>query len=191
MSDSLPPNGLQHARLPCPSPTPGACSNSCLSSQWCHPTISSSVVPFSSWLQSFPALGSFPISQFFTSGGQRIGASASASVLPMNIQDWFPLGWTGWNSLQSKGLSRVFSNTTIQKHQFFGTQLSLWSNSHIHTWLLENLNPTWSWNYINTIFVRAALVSTEGFIVSVVDFPFYREANKEESTQQRWAPVLT
>ena len=137
MSDSLRPHGLQHARLPCPSPTPRVCSNSCPSSQWCHPTISSSVVPFSSCLQSFPASGSFPISQFFTSDGQSIGASASASVLPMNIQDWFPLGWTGLISLQSKELSRVFSSTTVQKHQFFGTQVSLWSNSYIHTWLLE------------------------------------------------------
>ena len=125
MSDSIWPHGLQHVRLPYPSPTPGACSNSCLSSQWCHPTISSSVIPISSCLQSFPASGSFPMSQFFTTGGQSIEASASASVLPMNIQDWFPLGWTGWISLQSMGLSRVFSNTTVQKHQFFGTQLSL------------------------------------------------------------------
>ena len=117
--------GLQHARLPCPSPTPGAYSNSWPSSRWCHPTTSSSVVPFSSRLQSFPATGTFPVSQFFTSGGQSIGASASASFLPMNIQDWSPLEWTGWISLQSKGLSRVFSNTTVQKHQFFGAQLSL------------------------------------------------------------------
>ena len=109
----------------CPSPTPGAWSNSCPSSWWCHPTISSSVVPFSSHLQSFKASGSFQMSQFFTSGGQSIGVSASASVLPVNIQDWFPLGCTGWISLQSKGLSRVFSNTTVQKHQFFGPQLSL------------------------------------------------------------------
>ena len=137
MSNSLQPQGLQHARIPCPSPTPEAYSNSCPSSQWCHPTISSSVVPFSS-LQSFPASGSFPMSQCFKSGGQSIGVSASASILPMNIQDWFPLGWTGWISLQSKGLSRVFSNTTAQKHQFLGAQLSLWSNSYIHTWLLEN-----------------------------------------------------
>ena len=135
MSDSLQPHGLQHPRLPCPSPTPGACSNSCPSSWWCHPTISSSVIPFSSCLRSFPASGSFQMSQFFPSGGQSI--AASASVLSVNIQDWFPLGWTGCISLQSKGLSRVFSNTTVQKHQFFGTQLSLWSNSHIHTWLLE------------------------------------------------------
>ena len=136
MSDSLLPHGLQHTRLPCPSPTPGTCSNSCPSSRWCHPTILSSVVPFSC-LQSFQASGSFPMSQFFTSGDQSIGASASASVLPMNIQGWFPLGLTDRISLQSKGLSRVFFNTTVQKHQFFGTQLSLWSNSHIHTWLLE------------------------------------------------------
>ena len=118
-------HGLQHARPPCPSPTPGIYSNSCPLSLWCHPTISSSVVPFSSHLQSFPAPGSFQMSQFFTSGGQSIRVSASASVLPMNIQDWFPLGWTGWISLQSKGLSRVFSNTTVQKHQFYSAQLSL------------------------------------------------------------------
>ena len=130
-------HGLQHARPPCPSPTPGVYTNSCLLSRWCHPTISSSVVPFSSCSQSFPASGSLQMSQFFASGGQSIGASASASVLPMNIQDWFPLEWTGWISLQSKGLSRVFSSTTVHKHQFFSTQLSLQSNSHIHTWLLE------------------------------------------------------
>ena len=119
---TLRPHGLQHARLPCPSPTPGAYSNSCPLSQWCHPTISSSVIPFSC-LQSFPASGSFPVIQFFASGGQIIGVSASTSVLPMNIQDW-SLGWTGWISLLSKELSRVFSNTTVQKHQFLGTQLS-------------------------------------------------------------------
>ena len=125
VSNSLRPHGRQHTRLPCPSPTPGVYSNSCPLSWWCHPTISSSVVPFSSHLQSFPASGSFPMSQSFASGGQSIGASASASVLPMNIQDWFPLGWTGRISLQSKGLSRVFSNTTVEKHQFFGAQHSL------------------------------------------------------------------
>ena len=125
VSYSLPPHGRQHARLLCPSPTPGVYSNSCPSSQWCHPTISSSVIPFSSCPQSFPASWSFPMSQLFTSGGQSIGVSASASVFPMNVQDWSPLGWTGWISLQSKGLSSVFSNTTVQKHQFFGTQLSL------------------------------------------------------------------
>ena len=113
MYNSLPPNGLQHARLPCPPPTPGPCSNSCSLSRWCHPTISSSVIPFSTCLQSFPALGPFLISQLFTSGGQSIGASASASVLPMNIQGWFPLGWTGWISLQSKGLSR---KSLLQHH---------------------------------------------------------------------------
>ena len=118
-------HGLQHARLPCPLPTPRTCLNSCPSSWWHHQTISSSVVPFFSHLKSFPASGSFPMSQFLTSGGQSIGASALASVLSVNIQDWFPLGWTGWISLQSKGLSRVFSNTTVQKHQFFGAQLSL------------------------------------------------------------------
>ena len=114
VSNSLRTHGLQHARLICPSPSPGACWNSCLSSQWCHPTIISSAIPFSSCLQSFPALGSFSMSQLFTSGGQRIGASASASVLPTNNLNWFPLGWTGWISLQSKGLSRVFSNSTVQ-----------------------------------------------------------------------------
>ena len=124
VSDSLRPQGLQHAKLPCPSPTPGAYSNACPSSQWCHPTISSSVTPSPPTFNIFPASGSFPISWFFTSGSQSIGVSASASVLPMNIQDWFPLGQTGWISLQSKGLSRVF-NTIVQKHQFFGTQLSL------------------------------------------------------------------
>ena len=118
-------SGLQHTRLPCPSPTPRAYSNSCPSTQCCHLTISSFVIPFSFRFQSFPASGSFLVSQFFVSGGQSIGVSASASVLPMNIQDWFPLGWTGWISLQSKGLSRLFSNTTVQKHQFFGAQLSL------------------------------------------------------------------
>ena len=138
MSDFMWPHGLQHTRPPCPSSTPRACSNSSPSSWWCHPTISSSVIPFSSCLQSFPASGSFQMSQFFASGGQSIRASASASVLPMNTQDQSPLGWTGWISLQYKGLSRVFSNTTVQKHQFFGTQLSLWSNSHIHTWPWKN-----------------------------------------------------
>ena len=137
VSDFLQPHGLQHVMLPCPSPTAGACSNSCPSWQWCHPTISSSIVPFSSYLQSSPASRSFQMSQLFASGSQSIGVSASASVLPMNIQDWFPLGLTGLISLKFKGLSRVFSNTTIQKHQFFGAQLSFWSNSDIHTWLLE------------------------------------------------------
>ena len=131
------PHDLQHARPPYPSPSPGVRSNSRPLSRWCHPAISSSVVPFSSCPQSLPASGSFPKSQLFAWGGQSIGVSAFTSVLPMNTQDWSPLEWTGWISLQSKGLSRVFSNTTVQKHQFFGAQLSSQSNSHIHTWLLE------------------------------------------------------
>ena len=137
VSDSLRPRESQQARLPCQSPTPGVHPNSCPSSRWCHPTISSSVVPFSSCPQSLAASESFPMSQLFTWGGQSIGVSASASFLPMKTQDWSPLGWTGWISLQSQGLSRVFSNTTVQKHQFFGAQLSSQSNSHIYTWLLE------------------------------------------------------
>ena len=138
VSDSLRPHGLQHARPPCPSPTPGVYSDSCPLCWWCHPTISYSVVPFSSCPQSFPASRSFPMSQFFASGGLSIGVSAQASVLPMNIQGWFLLGLTDLISLLrvSKGLSGVFSNTTVQKHHFFGTQLSLWSSSHTHTWLL-------------------------------------------------------
>ena len=136
VSDSLWPHEPQHARPPCPSPTPGAHPNPCPLSRWCHPTISSSIIPFSSCLQSSPASRSFRMSQLFASGGQSPGVSASASVPPMNTQDWSPLGWTGWISLQSKGLLRVFSNTTVQKHQFC-TQLSLLSNSHIHTWPLE------------------------------------------------------
>ena len=137
MSDSLRPHESQHARPPCPSPSPRVYSNWCPSSQWCHPGISSSVIPFSSCPQSLPASGSFPMSQLFTWGSQTTGISASGSVLPMNTQDWSPSGWTGWISLQSKGLSRVFSNTTGQKHQFFSAQLSSQSNSHIHTWPLE------------------------------------------------------
>ena len=135
VSDSLQPHGLQHARLPYPSPSSRAHSNSCHLSQWCDPTTSSSVVPFC--LQSFPASGSFLRTQPFASCGQNIGTSASASILPMNIQGWLLLGLSGLISLQSKGLSRVFSNTTVQKYRFFSAQLSLWSNSHIHTWLLE------------------------------------------------------
>ena len=137
MSNSSQPQGPQQTRPPCPSPTPGVHPNPCPSSRWCHPTISSSVVPFSSCPQSLPASGSFPMSQLFTWVGQSIGVSASASVLPMNTQDWSPLEWTGWISLQSKGLSRVFSNTTVQRHQFFGTQPFSQSNSHIRTWPLE------------------------------------------------------
>ena len=136
MSDSLQPHGLQHTRLPCPSSTPRDYSNSCLSSRWCHPTISFSVVSFSSCLQSFPASGSFQMSQFFASGGQSIGVSASALVLLMNIQDWFPLGWTGWITLESKGLSRVFSNTTVQKHQFLAL-------SFLHSPTLTSIHDCW------------------------------------------------
>ena len=132
VSDSLRPHELQHARPPCPSPTPRVHPNSCPSSRWCHPAISSSVIPFSSCPQSLPASKSFPMSQLFAWGGQSIGVSALTSVLPKNTQDWSPLAWTGWISLQSKGLSRVFSNTTVQKHQFFGAQLSSQSNFHIH-----------------------------------------------------------
>ena len=134
MSNSLQPHELQHIRLPCPSLSPGVCANSCSLSWWCYLTISSSGALFSFYLQSLPASGSFPISQFFASGGQSIGVSAD---LPMNIQGWSPLGWTDLISLQSKGFSRVFSNTAVRKHQFFDVQPSLWSNSHIHTWLLE------------------------------------------------------
>ena len=157
MSNSLRPHGLQHGRLPCPSPTPGAYSNSCPLSWGCHPTISPSLIPFSSRLQSFPSPGSFPMSQFFASGDQSIGVSASTSVLPMNIQDWFPLGWTGCISLLTKGLSRVFSST-IWKHQFFKAESintekarpSLWSNSHICTWLGKTTALT-MWTFVNKV----------------------------------------
>ena len=133
VSSSLQPHGLQRSRLPCPSPFPGACSNSHPSSWWCYPTILSSVIPFSPCLQSFPASGSFPMSQLFASGGQSVGVSATASVLSMNSQGWFPVGLTGWISLLSKGPLRVFSNTTVQKHQFFCAWPSLWSKSHIQS----------------------------------------------------------
>ena len=138
-SNSMRPHEPQHDRPPCPSPTPGVHPNPCPLSRWCHSHLSHplSVVPFSFWLQSFPESGSFQMSQPFVSGGRSVGVSASTSVLPVNTQDWPPLGWTGWISLQSKGLSRVFSNTTVQKHQFFSTQVSLWSNYHIYTWLLQ------------------------------------------------------
>ena len=139
VSDSLRPHESQHNRPPCPSPTPGVHSDSCPSSQWCHPAISSSVVPFSSCPHSLPASESFPMSQLFTWGGQSTGVSALASFFPKKSQGWSPSEWTCWISLQSKGLSRVFSNTTVQKHQFFSTQLSSQSNSHIHTWPLEKL----------------------------------------------------
>ena len=137
MPNSLQPHGLKHTRLPCPSLFPGVYSNSCPLSRRCHPTIPSSAAPFFFCLQSFPASGSFPMSWLFTSHGQSIGFSASASVLTMSIQGWFPLGWTGLVSLQSKRFSKVFSRTTVRKHQFFIAQPSSWSNSHIHTWILE------------------------------------------------------
>ena len=146
LSNSWRPHEMQHTRLPCPSPTPWACSKSFPLSQWCHPTVSSSVIPFSSRLQSFPASGTFQMSQFLASDGQSIGVSAWASLLPMNSQDWFPLGWTGWISLQSKGLSRLFSNTTVQKHQFL--QLSFLYGPTIHDYraLKEgDFQLSWSW----------------------------------------------
>ena len=152
VSDSLPPHEPQHARPPCPSPTPGVHPNPCPLSRWCHPAILPSVVPFSSCPQSFPASGSFKMSQLFTAGDQSIRVSPSTSVLPMNTQDWYPLGWTGWISLQSKGLSRVFSITTVQNHQFFGAQLSSQFSSHIHTWLwgknhsLDYMDVCWQSN---------------------------------------------
>ena len=149
MSDSLWPHGLQHASPPCPSPSPGACSDSCPLSWWCHPIISSSVIPFSSCLQFFPASGFFLMNQLFTSGGHSIGASASASILPMNTQDWFPLGLTGLISLQSKGLSRGFSNTTVQKHQFFSAQPSLWSNCCINKKLLVQTIALTIWIFVS------------------------------------------
>ena len=148
MSDSLQPHEPQHARPPCPSPTPGVYPNLCPSTWWCHQAISSSIVPFSSCPQSLPTSESFPMSQLFTSGGQSIGVSALASVLPMNTQDWSPLGWAGWIFLQSKGLSEVFSNTTVQKLQFFGTQLSSQSNSHIHTGKTIALTR---WNFVGKV----------------------------------------
>ena len=153
MFNNLRPNGLQHARPPCPSPIPAVYSNSCSLSWWCHPTISSSVVPFSSCLQSFPALGSFPMIQFFASGSKNTGASALASVLPMNIQDWFPLGLTGFISLQSKGLSRVFSSTTVRKHQSFHAQPSLWSSSHMYTTTGSTITLT-IWTFVSKVCIK-------------------------------------
>ena len=149
MSNSLQPLGLQHTRPPCPSPIPGACPNSCPSSRWYHPTISSSIIPFSSCLQSFPASRSFLMSQFFASGGQSFGVLTSASVLPMNIQDWFPLRLTGLITLLSKELSRVFS--TVQKHQFSGAQLSLWSNSHIPYMTTRKTIALSRWTFVGKV----------------------------------------
>ena len=187
MSDSLWSHGLQHTRPPCPSPAPRACLNSCPLNQWCHPTIASSVIPFSC-LKSFPASGSFLMCQLFTSGGQSIEALVSASVLPMNIQDWFPLGLTGLNSLRSKGLSKVFSNTTVQKHQFLSVQPSLWSNSHIHTWLLEKKHRFDYWIFVGKImslffnmlsrFVIAFLPRSKCLLISWLQSPSEAQENK-------------
>ena len=151
MSDSLWPHESQRTRPPCPSPTPGVHPNSCPSSPWCHPAISSSVVPFSSYPQSLPASESFPMGQLFSWGGQSTGASALVSFPPKNTQGWSPSEWTGWISLQSKGLSGVFSNTTVQKHQFFLTQLSSQSNSHIHTWPLEKTIALTRWTFVGKV----------------------------------------
>ena len=186
MSYSLQPHGLQHARPPCSSPAPGIYSNSCPLSQWCHPTISPSVIHFSSCLQSFPASGSFPVNQCFALGGRSIGVSASTSVLPVNTQDWFPLGWTGWISLQSKGLSRVFSNTTVQKHHFFGAQVFLWKQIYFHKkkkkkesmnqtlclrWLWTQLpNDYWSWSFVHSIFSSDVTKETSSSILTFI-FP--------------------
>ena len=164
---SLQPHELQHARLHRPSPSPRVCSNSCPLSQWCHSTILSSVIPFSSCLQSFPASGSFPVSQLFTSGGQSIGVSASAPVLTMNIQGWIPLGLTGLISLLSKRLSRVFSSTTVHKCQFFRTQHSLWPNSHIYTWLLGKTVALTIQNFVRE--VMALLFNTlSRFVIAIL-----------------------
>ena len=181
MSNSLQSLGLQHSRLPCPSPSPGVCSNSCPLSRWCHPTILSSVIPFFSCLQSFPASGSFPMSQFFSLCGQSIGVSASASVLPMNIQGWFPLGLNSLISLLSKELSRVFSITIVEKHQFFGAQSSLWFNSHIRAWLLENHSFLTIWTFVSKVmslllnmlsrFVIASLPWNKHLLISWLQSP--------------------
>ena len=166
VSESLWPHGLQHARLPCPSLSHQVCLNSCPLSQWCPPTILSTVAPFSSCSQSFPGSRSFPKSCLFASGGQSIGASASATVLPMNIQGWFSLGLTGLISLLSKGLSRVFSSTTVRKHQFFSAQPSLWSNSHICTWLLEKPS-LWLYGHLSTKWCLLTLLASYSY------FPTY------------------
>ena len=176
MSDSLWPHGLQHIRLPCPSPNPRACSDSCPSSQWCHPSISSSVVPFSSHLHSFPASGSFPMSQFFASGGQSIGVSASTSVLPMNIQDWFPLGWTGWISLQSKGLSRVFSNTTtVGVH----TTTQYHSTTYSYFWFDKLFTYTYEYSYCESWY---KISEVSRLYVLILILPLHRMRQKRSNT---------
>ena len=180
VSDSLQPHEPQHARFPCPSPTPEVHPNPCPLTRWCHPTISSSAVPFSSCPQSFPASGSFQMSQLFASGGQGIGVSASTSVLPVNIQDWSPLGWTGWISLQSKGLSGVFSNTTVQKHQFFSTQLSLVQLSHPYMTTGKTIALT-RWTFVGKVMsllyimlsrlVRTFLPRSKHLLISLLQSP--------------------
>ena len=182
VSNSLWPYGLQHARPPFPSPTPRVYSNASPLSPWCHTTISSSVFSFSSCLQSFPASGSFPMHRFFASGGQRIGVSVSESVLPLNIQDWYPLGWAGWISLQS---SRVFPNTTIQRHHFFGAQLSLESNSHIQTWPLEK-PKLWLDNIIlkHKVGRRIALYFKTYREATWIDTGWYWQINKQSSIME-------
>ena len=165
VSSSLQSHGLQHARHPCPSLSLRVCSNSCPLSWWCHPITSSSVIPFSSCLQSFPASGYFLMNRLFASGGQGIGASAAARVLSMNVQNWFPLGLTGLISLQSKGLSRVFSNTTVWKHQLFGTQSSLWFNSCICTWIFVCKVMSLLFNTLSR-FVTAFLPRSKCFLIS-------------------------
>ena len=192
MSDSLQPHELQHARPPCPSPTPGVHSDSCPLSRWCHPAISSSVFSFSC-LQSLSASESFPMSQLFTWGGQSIGVSALVSVLPKDTQDWSPSEWTGWISLQSKGLSWVFSNTTVQKHQFFGAQLSSQSNSHSHTWPLGRHSllpsPVWplpicldSWTWHSRFLCNIAIYSIRPC--------FYRQSHPQLGILFALAPSL-
>ena len=166
MSNPLRPHGLQHTRLPCPSPTPRVHSNSCSLSQWYHPIISSPVIPFSSCFQSFPASGSFPMSQLFASGGQSIGVSALSSVLPVNIQDWFPLRLTDLISLQSKGLSRVFSNTTIQKHEFFSTHLSLWPNSLLFLAICKTSSDN-HFAFLHVFFLRKVCI-----LLAIPRYPF-------------------
>ena len=175
VSDSLQSHGLQHTSLPCPSLSPGVCSDSCPLSQWLHPTISSCAIPFSSCLQSFPASGSFPVSWLFKSGGRSIEASASASVLPMNIHGWFPLGLTSWIYLLSKGLSGVFSSTTVWKHQFFGTQPSLWSSCHIRT---SHISTCYECipqlNYWGIICIYVCLYIYKYFIVNILVCILYK-----------------
>ena len=175
MSDSLWPHGLQHARISCPSPSSRACSNSCPFSRWCHPTILSSVIPFSCYLQSFPASESFAVNQLFASGGQSTGGSALASVLPMNIQDWFPLGLTGLISLQSKGLSRIFSSTKVQKHQFFGDPTLTSIHDYWKNHSFDCMDICWQNNvsafYLLSRFVIVFLPRSERLLISWLQSP--------------------